>query len=450
MNIGLKPGAVVRPNCEQIIDTLVEPLVVIDRDFRIVAANRAYCRHYGVDKDQVVGRHCYQVSHGCDAPCSQHGEQCPKEHVFATRRATQVMHIHVGPDGGDEYVQLNASPVFDEQGEVLYMVEYVHPVSRPGESDAILVGRSRRMLRLMSLLQRVAPSDTTVLLLGESGVGKERVAEYIHQYSERVNGPFVVVDCGVLGEQLIESELFGHEKGAFTGATRRREGLFETARGGTLFIDEVGDLPLPLQTKLLRVLETGTIRRLGGSRYLDVDVRVIAATNRDLSAMVRVGRFRQDLYYRLSAFPVNVPPLREHKGDIPVLAEHFLRQMPGGERFLPLLPETIEALLGSDYPGNVRQLRNVVERATILAEQDTILPEHLVFEEAAGGEAEAPVPPPSGRRRLTPDAVQAALEQCDGHRGRAARLLGVSERTIYRHVRRLRGGDAHAGGRMGA
>jgi transcriptional regulator with GAF, ATPase, and Fis domain len=291
-----------------------------------------------------------------------------------------------------------------------------------------------------------------VLLLGESGVGKECVAQYVHQYSSRARLPFVIVDCGTLGESLIESELFGHEKGAFTGAANRKKGLFEVAHGGTLFIDEIAELPLPLQTKLLRVLETNTIRRIGGTEYINVDVRVLAATNKDLEDMVEAGTFRQDLYYRLSAFPVNIPPLRERLDDIPALAEYFLVRMEEGDRHLPLSPEVIEALMLHDYPGNVRELRNVLERADILSYGQVMTPEHVVVETgarrarpntpepASGHLSEAREPNLLERRsgRYTEEAIMHALRECDGHRARAAQALGMSERTLYRYVQRLR------------
>ena len=438
-----------KPSCEQIIDILPGPFVVIDRDYKILAANLAYQKQYGVEADEVIGRHCYEVSHHSPVPCSQNGEQCPLEEVFATRRPTQVMHIHYDRNNNEEYVQLQAAPILSEEGEVMYMGEYVQVLNSPKQAEEeLLVGRSPAFLRMSSLLQRVAPTSSTVLLLGESGVGKEKVAEYIHSYSDRRDSPFVVVDCGMLGENLIESELFGYEKGAFTGATRRKIGLFEAAHGGTLFIDEICELPLPLQTKLLRALESGAIRRIGGNDYIKVDVRIIAATNRDMQDMVARQQFRQDLYYRLSAFPVQIPPLRERKDDIVALAEHFLAGLPEGERHVPLSSEVIEKLLGYDYPGNVRELRNIVERAMILACDDILRPDHIVLEGHRVLNSPSFATPASAatphdrlvrrRGRLTGEAILQALEETDGHRSRAARLLGVSERTLYRHIQRLR------------
>ncbi|HID41563.1 MAG TPA: PAS domain-containing protein, partial [Pyrodictium sp.] len=280
------------PSCEEIVDILPEPFMVIGRDYRIVATNAAYRRHYGVSAEEVVGRRCHEVSHRSPVPCSQNGEHCPLEEVLARGEPFQVIHTHFDARGRRERVQLQAVPIRDAAGEVRFIGEYIHPIVERPLADELLVGRSARMLQLVSLLQRVAPTRTTVLLLGESGVGKEQAAKYVHHYSSRAEGPFVVVDCGTLGEQLIESELFGYEKGAFTGATSAKKGLFEAAEGGTLFIDEICELPLPLQTKLLRVLETGMVRRVGGTEYRQVDVRVIAATNRDIQAMVAEGRFR--------------------------------------------------------------------------------------------------------------------------------------------------------------
>ncbi len=434
---------VIAPSCEQLIDVIPNPFVVIDRNYKIVAANRAYQRQYGVGPQGVVGRTCHQVSHHSDVPCSQHGEHCPLEEVFRSGQPVQVMHIHYDQHNREEHVQLQASPIRGEDGEVLYMGEFMQVVKSHDDDVALLVGNSPQFLRMTSLLQRVAPTRTIVLLEGESGTGKERVAEYIHHFSERRAKPFVVVDCGTLGEQLIESELFGYEKGAFTGASVRKPGLFERADGGTLLIDEIGELPLVLQTKLLRVLESGCIRRIGGTEYKQVDVRVIAATNRDLRARVVEKEFREDLYYRLSAFPVKLPSLRERKDDIPLLAEHLLGQMPDGEANLPLSPAVIEALLSHDYPGNIRELRNVLERAHVLACGGALTTDHIVIEPAMrshspGMPGTAPQVRASRRRGVPPEAeIQQALDACGGHRARAAIRLGVSERTLYRYLRSL-------------
>lgn len=429
-----------KPSCEALISLFPDPFVVIDRRFQIVAANQKYKDHYRVGSTDIVGRHCYEISHGIDRPCSQNGEHCPLEEVIATGKPTSVMHIHRTCDN-EEHVQLSAAPIFDDDGNVVYMGESIQPLIEEPEDDQILLGKSKTALRLMSILYRVAPTSSTVLLLGESGTGKDCAARYIHQNSTRSNNNFVVIDCGVLSESMIESELFGHEKGAFTGADRRKIGLFESADKGTLFIDEIGELPLHLQTKLLRALETGTIRRLGGNDYIKVDVRIIAATNRDPQQMLKDKTFREDLYYRLSAFPVNLPPLRDRKGDIPLLAESFLKHIDDGESQIPLSPEVIERLLSYDYPGNIRELRNIIERAVILAAGTPLLADFIVFEHESplsNGTTAARAPAvrqTSNNSRLSREDVLQAIEQCGGHRSQAAQLLGVSERTIYRHLK---------------
>ncbi len=446
-----------KPTCEQIIDILPGPFLVIDRQYHIVSTNEAYRQHYRVGKQDLVGRRCHEISHHSSVPCSQNGEHCPLEVVLSTGKSAHVVHEHYSCQGGAERVHLQAVPIFDEVGQIRYIGEYVQVPMVENADKAILIGKSRSLLHTLSLLQRVAPTETTVLIQGESGVGKERVAEYIHHYSRRTDMPFVVVDCSTLGETVIESELFGHEKGAFTGAAQMKKGLFEIATGGSLFIDEVGELPLHLQSKLLRVLETGKIRRLGGTKYIAIDARIIVATHRNLRAMANEGSFRHDLYYRLSPFPVEVPPLRDRKDDVAALAEYGLSRVPDGERHIPLSAQVIERLLGYDYPGNVRELNNVMCRAAILAGDDIIGPEHIHFTQEGvvdnreqarislgqepDGVATRVATQASPRPRFhpsrgVPDAtvIEQALVDSGGHRGRAAAMLGVTERTLYRYL----------------
>ncbi len=246
------------------------------------------------------------------------------------------------------------------------------------------LGRSVAMREVFAILERVAPSDLTILISGETGTGKDVIARAIHDKSPRRSGPFVVLDCSAIPKNLIESTLFGHEKGAFTGAVERRRGVFEQAHGGTIFLDEVGELDLSLQPKLLRVLENRQVQRVGGGKLIPVDVRVIAATNRDLRKMVAEGTFREDLYFRLSVMHVRLPPLRERKADIGLLAEHFLARVAERTgRGLRFDPKTLEALSRHEWPGNVRELKNVVERAASLAEGEIIRPEDILWGEPA-------------------------------------------------------------------
>jgi DNA-binding NtrC family response regulator len=245
--------------------------------------------------------------------------------------------------------------------------ESVEVALSPRQSFAGLIGRSVQMREMFARLEKLATSDATVLISGETGVGKELVAESLHEHSPRVSGPFVVLDCGSIPQNLIESELFGHERGSFTGAISSYAGAFERAHRGTMFLDEIGELPLAMQPKLLRALERKEVRRIGGSRTIQVDIRVVAATNRDLGVEVNRGRFREDLYYRLAVARVHVPPLRERPEDIEPLIEHFLSITPNADG-ARLAPETVELMMKHDWPGNVRELRNVIERALLLSE----------------------------------------------------------------------------------
>mgnify|MGYP001602892134 CR=1 FL=1 len=296
-----------------------------------------------------------------------------------------------------------------------------------------IIGESGRMQEVLSLLMRVAPSDATVLIRGESGTGKELIARAIHHASARAGGPLVSVSCAALPENLLESELFGHEKGAFTGAQALRRGRFELAHGGSLFLDEIGDVPLHLQVKLLRALQEREIERVGSSRPIPVDVRLLAATHRDLESLVRRGEFRDDLYYRVNVVTVVVPPLRERREDIPLLLDHFLAKFAqaNGKTVRGLTREARDALLRYDYPGNVRELENLIERAVVLTRDEVIgagdLPLSLTECRKAPGDGASLTAAVEGlERRLIRDA----LGRADGVQTRAAELLGVSERVL--------------------
>jgi two-component system response regulator FlrC len=291
------------------------------------------------------------------------------------------------------------------------------------------------MVTIVEQVRKVAATDATVLLLGESGTGKEVLARALHRWSKRSAGPFVAVNCGALAETLLESELFGHEKGAFTGATSTRRGRFELADGGTLFLDEVAELKPSLQVKLLRVLEDRTFERVGGSRTIEVDIRLVAATNRNLREELDAGRFRDDLYHRLAVFPVRVPPLGERPGDIVPLAEHLLMRIARqlGRDRLALDRGAQERLLAYDWPGNVRELYNVLERASILAERPTLSAEDLfgldalaIATDMRGGEALD-----KSLDDLEKEAIRRALAATGGHRKQAAARLGIGLRTLY-------------------
>ncbi len=301
-----------------------------------------------------------------------------------------------------------------------------------------IVGDSPAILRLLDMISRVAPRDTTVLILGESGTGKELVAHAIHQRSNRRLRPFVAINCAALTDTLLESELFGHEKGAFTGAVAQKKGKLEMAEGGTIFLDEIGEMAPALQAKLLRVLQQRTFERVGGTRTMRLDVRLIAATNRDLAAEVRRGSFREDLYHRLNVVAVRTPPLRDRKGDIPVLARHFLAAASARcrRRVLDLTPDAEQLLLAYDWPGNVRELENTIERAVVLGQGDHVLPEDLpdeIQEVAQSDSADLHSTVSTTKR----DSILRAWEQSGGDYKAAAQLLGLHPNSLLRLVRTL-------------
>ncbi len=299
-----------------------------------------------------------------------------------------------------------------------------------------IIGRSLRMQEVLALVMRAAPANSTVLIGGESGVGKDLIARALHEHSRRAQGPFVKINSTAIPESLLESELFGYEKGAFTGAMRSKPGKFELADQGTLFLDEIGDIPLAIQVKLLRVLQERSFERLGGTRTLTVDVRLIAATNRNLRAALEEGTFREDLYYRLNVVPIDLPPLRAHKDDIPELAEHFLARFAAaqGKAIAGLAPAAIERLMQFDWPGNVRELENVIERAVTLSDGPRLTAADIQLEivppprAAAGG---APTLPAGWTLEEFEQAIlRDALRRANGNKSQAARLLGLSRNAL--------------------
>ncbi len=296
-----------------------------------------------------------------------------------------------------------------------------------------IIGKDPKMQVIYQLIEDVAPTDATVLIQGESGTGKELVARAIHSQSPRSDKPFVVINCSAYPATLLESELFGHEKGAFTGATRQKKGRFELAHGGTVFLDEVGEIPLPAQVRLLRVLQTQKFERLGGEKTMSVDVRVLAATNKNLLEEVKAGAFREDLYYRLNVIPINLPPLRERRNDIPLLARHFLKRftVEQGKDIRDFSPDAMRLLLGASWPGNVRELENTIEHATVLAKGERIEPGDLPSTLTA--------PLDAGPRTMVDHEkglLQDILEECGWNKAQAAKRLGISRSTLYQKIKK--------------
>ncbi len=416
------------------LEGLAEPHILCDRNYRILAANEAY-RAKWVGLQDVVGRTCYEVSHHYRVPCDQAGESCPLQFSLRSGQRERVVHLH-HTSLGEQFENIELSPIRDESGEIAYYIEKVEalPVQRSEEHERGLIGRSAPFLAMMEMVARVGPSDAAVLLQGESGTGKELVANAIHHLSRRAGKPFVAVDCSGLAETLFESELFGHERGAFTGAVARKVGLVEAAAGGTLFLDEVGDIPLSIQVKLLRLLETGTFRRVGSPDLRQADIRVVSATHRPLEQMVADGGFRQDLFYRLNIFPIYLPPLRERRDDILMLADALLARVAGG-RNLRLSGSAQAWLRDYDFPGNVRELRNLLERACLLCDGEEIELRHLPS--GAVGQWLRSTPKIPQKSKITDRQLRELAERFVGNRKELARHVGLSERTLYRRLKAL-------------
>ncbi|MBF0624935.1 MAG: sigma-54-dependent Fis family transcriptional regulator [Magnetococcales bacterium] len=425
----------------QRLERLTVPAILLDGEYRILAANAAY-RDEHREAGSPVGAFCYAVSHGYDRPCDQVGESCPLAAVRGSGLKERRLHIHQALRGR-EYVEVEIQPV---EGD--YYLEVLRPtlIASAGPSPVGLVGRAPAFYRVLELVHQVAREPVPVLLLGESGTGKELIARAIHEASDRVERPFVPVECSGLAENLFESELFGHLKGAFTSANQSKAGLVEVAHRGTLFLDEIGEVPLQLQVKLLRLLETRTFRRVGAVESRTVDFRLICATNRDLRAMVGDGSFRKDLYYRLSTFPIELPPLRRRREDIGLLARSLLLRMAAPNP--PELTREAETLLENyPFPGNIRELQNLLERARILGGGRPLRSEH--FPELTDVRIPDLVPVPDGGpdglfrvagivplERLERDYLRHVVAGHGGGRQDLAERLGVSLRTLARKLER--------------
>lgn len=410
-----------------------QPSIVLDTAYTILAANAAYQRQFGGGGKPAVGAKCHRVSHHYAVPCDQAGEVCPMRKARESRVAERMLHVHHTPRG-PEHVDVELRPILDEHGLVIAFVERMNRITMASAQPQQhgLVGRAAAFKTALEGLQRAAPAQIPVLLQGESGTGKELFARALHLGSSRAEGPLVVVDCTGLTESLFESELFGYEKGAFTGALQRKTGLAEAAHGGTLFLDEIGEVPLAMQVKLLRLIESGSFRPVGSLRTVHSDFRLVCATHKPLREMAAAGTFREDLYYRISGFPIRLPSLRERVEDLPLLVETLLQRIAGSSP-LQIDNEALRVLQAHSFPGNIRELRNILERAQLFADNGIIRIEHLPEEvRGEGGQA--------GVRRGTQDErgrLAHALESFAGSRSELAKHLGMSERTLCRRLREL-------------
>jgi two-component system, NtrC family, response regulator HydG len=438
-----------------IVDTIRDGLMVVDTTGSILSVNKALQTMTDYSHQELIGQKCSilncSIFNLAREKCGDHWCLLFKTGSMNMRRCTVMR-----KDGTYVPVLKNASLLHDSKGRVIGAVETITDISEIVEKDkqiaAIrrhlrsedafqgLIGASAPMLQVFSLIENAAQSDAPVIILGESGTGKELVARAIHQLGERKKSAYVKVNCAALTESLLESELFGHVKGAYTGAYKSRAGRFEMAQGGDIFLDEIGDLPLSTQVKLLRVLEEKVIERVGDSTPIPVDVRVISATNKNLSSLVEAGAFRKDLYFRINVIPINMPPLRERVKDIPLLAESFFRKLriKSGKSIEGISTLALEVLMKYLWPGNVRELKSAFEYAFVTCQEPLIQPHHLppdilnAEKSLKDVTAVAPTKQEIKKRQLID-----ALARAKGNQSVAAEILGISRVTVWNRMKRL-------------
>jgi PAS domain S-box-containing protein len=437
-----------------IFDTLQDGLMVIDVEGNILAANPAAERLTGYSADELLSSNCRTLN--CTG-CELYGRGSGKDwcSLFEKGVVRAKKCLITKKNLRATHVLKNASVLYDSEGEMIGSVETLTDISeliqQQHEIESLrkschldegfhgMLGESPSMQQLFELIENVAQTEAPVLIFGQSGTGKELVARAIHDTSLRSNKPFIKVSCAALNENLLESELFGHEKGAYTGADRTRIGRFEAAHGGTIFLDEIGDIPLSTQVKLLRVLEEKEIERVGDQRPISVDVRIISATNKDLDSLVAREMFREDLLFRINVFPLNCPPLAQRAEDIPIIVQNFIDQNRGksAKTITGLTAEALETIMAYDWPGNVRELRNAIEYAFVLCPGGWIGKEHLP-PKIEGFDSKISSNPKAspGAWKNERDNLIKVLRSMNGNQSAAARSLGVSRVTIWKRIKK--------------
>ena len=427
-----------KDNLEHILDNLKEGIIAHDIHRNIFFFNREAEKITGYSREEVLGRDCHEVF---GAPlCAQRCSFCENRQI-PTEKVEYTTNI-VTKTGEDRQIEMTVNSMQDDEGQVTGVLAAFRDLTdllklkiRAGVLNRFsnIVGQDLKMLQVFQQIRDVSKYDYPVHILGETGTGKELVANAIHNEGKRGGGPFVPINCGALPETLIESELFGHVKGAFTGAIRDKKGRFELADGGTIFLDEVAELSRTMQVKLLRFLQESKFEKVGGEKTLSVDVRVISATNKDLKKEVLKKTFREDLFYRLSVIPIQIPPLRDRKNDIPFLARHFLQIYVDKEdgRQLGITPEALKIMMNYSWPGNVRELQNVIQFAIVNTKGNNIRPDALPMEFKCAQDNPGKRGP---SKKLYEEAVSAALEKTGGNKTKAAKVLGVGRATLYRFI----------------
>jgi PAS domain S-box-containing protein len=430
---------------DAILESISDGVFTVDLDWRITSFNRAAEKITGVSRHEAIGSLCSEVfrSSMCEVGCAL------RETLKTDKPIIDKSCFIIDNDGNRRPISVSTAVLRDSAGVVIGAAETFRDLSEIEELRSELVGRHRignivsrspLMEKIFEIVSAVATSISTVLVLGETGTGKELLARTIHDQSDRSSGPFIAVNCGALPDTLLESELFGYEPGAFTGATKSKAGRFELARGGTLFLDEIGDISSALQVRLLRVLQERTFEPLGSTRQIKADVRIIAATNRRLSELMKTGKFREDLYYRINVMRIELPPLRSRKEDLPLLVNQFISSFNNqqAKSITQISSKAMALFMAYDWPGNIRELENVIERAFILCTEGEIGIEHLPQELAlrpvvnAAGEGIAHT-----RELLETQAILSALERSGYNRLAAARALGIHKSTLFRKIRKL-------------
>jgi PAS domain S-box-containing protein len=437
-----------------VVNTIQDGVMIVDTQGTIVSANKALQIMTGYTKEELIGKPCMILNCNiCEIARELKGEKwCSlfQNGVLNMRKCTLLK-----KNGGYIHVLKNASLLHDTDDRVIGAVETMTDITeliekdsqieafrrelRTGDGFHGILGASAPMQQVFDLIGNACNSDAPVIIFGESGSGKELVARAIHDTGTRKEHPYIKVNCAALTESLLESELFGHVKGAFTGAYRSRKGRFEAAQGGDIFLDEIGDLPLSTQVKLLRVLEDKIIERVGDNRPIEIDVRIVSATNRDLKKLVDQGRFREDLFYRINVIPIIVPPLRERVGDIPLLAESFFRriQLKNDKKIQGITNESMELLMAYSWPGNVRELKSAFEYAFVTCQETTIQPHHFppdIYREY--NSLETNIKRDLSRKETKKIQLIKALEKAGGNQSRAADILGISRVTVWNRMKR--------------
>ncbi|GGP74647.1 sigma-54-dependent Fis family transcriptional regulator [Shewanella ulleungensis] len=433
---------------QSMINAIDKPAIFITPDYIIHAVNQAYIETY--DTQVTLGKsRCHEISHHSNEPCDKHGEECPLQQCQNTARAANAVHIHSTAQG-KSYCDILMKPIKDDNGIIMGFLEILDSIdyaSTESKKDA-MVGQSVPFKQMLNKINRASQSNIAVLLQGETGSGKELVAKAVHQASNRSDKPFVVIECTGLSENLFESELFGFEKGAFTGATTSKKGLIEIAHGGTVFFDEIGDVPMNMQVKLLRLLETQCYRAVGGLKQKRSDFRLVSASHKNLLELVDKGEFRRDLYYRIAGFPIYLPSLRERQDDIPTLINHFIKL--SDYKHKKFSANALQLLSHYTFPGNIRELKNIIEQSALIANEDLIhssdLPESVNATTSKTAtqsttDFEANTANLIETKMMSLDEIESeylaqVCQQFTGSPAELAIVLNVSVRTLYRKLQR--------------